>query len=206
MVMKVLVVFNHPYQHSYCNAILEALKKGLAKGNHHLDLIHLDEDEFDPVMRAKDLKAFVLAAKDPKASFDLLDPKVQAYKQRLEQADHLVFVFPIWWELMPALTKGFIDKLIFPGIAYDYNQKGNRMIGRLKNLKGLTMVTTMNTPKIAYWAIFGNAIKKALLLGTFWKIGVPNRKWISLNYVKFTTQEKRKKWLLDIENKFQNLN
>jgi hypothetical protein len=80
------------------------------------------------------------------------------------------------------------------------------MIGRLKNLKGLTMVTTMNTPKIAYWAIFGNAIKKALLLGTFWKIGVPNRKWISLNYVKFTTQEKRKKWLLDIENKFQNLN
>jgi putative NADPH-quinone reductase len=76
------------------------------------------------------------------------------------------------------------------------------MINRLTNLKGVTMITTMNTPKIAYWMIFGNAIKKALMLGTFWKVGIKNRKWISLNYVKFCSQKKREQWLMKIEAKF----
>lgn len=203
--MRVLIVFNHPYDGSYCKAILEAVKKGLQSAQHEIDLIHLDDDEFDPVMRSKDLKAFVLAAKKPQISYDLLDEQVKDYKDRIEQADHLVFIFPIWWELMPALTKGFIDKIIFPGIAYDYNDKGNRMINRLTKLKGVSMITTMNTPAVAYWALFGNAIKKALLLGTFWKIGIPNRKWISLNFVKFTSQSKREKWLHQIEQRFKKL-
>lgn len=203
--MRVLVVFNHPYEKSYCNAILKAVTLGLEKAGHEMDLIHLDKDNFDPVMRAKDLKAFVLAATDWEASQNLLDKQVVNYAKRLKAADHLVFIFPIWWELMPALTKGFIDKLIFPGISYDYNAKGSWMINRLPQLKGVSMITTMNTPKIAYWGLFGNAIKKAMLLGTFWKIGVPNRKWISLNYVKFCSREKREKWLLKIQNRFENL-
>lgn len=204
--MRTLIVFNHPYGGSYCNAILKKVQQGLHKGGHEIDLIHLDSDDFDPVMRAKDLKAFVIAAKQPQDSYDLLDDKVKEYKERLYLADHLVFIFPIWWELMPALTKGFIDKLIFPGIAYDYNDKGNRMIGKLKKLKGVTMLTTMNTPRFFYWSLFGNAIKKAMLMGTFWKIGVPNRNWISLNYVKFCSQQKREKWLENIEAHFKALN
>jgi putative NADPH-quinone reductase len=203
--MRVLVVFNHPYEGSYCNAILESVKNALERSHQEIDLIYLDKEEFDPVMREKDLKAFVLAAKKEHQSYALLDEKVREYKRRIEQADHLVFIFPIWWELMPALTKGFIDKVIFPGIAYDYNEQGNRMLCRLKNLKGVTMISTMNTPAIAYSLLFGNAIKKALLLGTFWKIGVKNRKWINLNFVKFVSDQKRRKWLLKIEKHIEKL-
>lgn len=199
--MNVLIVFNHPYEKSYCNAILKAVTNGLQKAKHHVDLIHLDKDEFDPVMRAKDLKAFVMGSNQPEEAYKLLDQQVLNYKQRLEAADHLIFIFPIWWELMPALTKGFIDKLIFPGIAYDFNAKNNRMKKRL-NLSGVTMITTMNTPKVLYRLIFANAIKKALLLGTFWKIGYKNRKWINLNMVKFSSDTNRKKWLEKIERQF----
>jgi putative NADPH-quinone reductase len=204
--MKVLIVFNHPYEGSYCNAILERTIKGLQIGQHEVDVIHLDNDEFDPVMRSKDLKAFVMAGKNPDKANELLDDQVKDYKERLTAAAHLIFIFPIWWELMPALTKGFIDKLIFPGISYDYNSKGNRMINRLKKLNGVTMITTMNTPGLAYRLLFGNAIKKAMLFGTFWKIGVRNRKWLSLNYVKFCSQSKREKWLDCIEMKMTQLN
>lgn len=201
MNMKVLIVFNHPYEKSYCNAILDSVSRGLQQANHEVDLIHLDKDEFDPVMRAKDLKAFVTGSNNPDKSYKLLDAQVKDYKIRLEEAEHLIFIFPIWWELMPALTKGFIDKLIFPGIAYDFNAKGNRMIKKL-NLRGVTMITTMNTPKFLYRMIFGNAIKKAMLLGTFWKMGYKNRKWINLNMVKFVSDEKRKLWLTNIEKQF----
>ena len=64
-----------------------------------------------------------------------LTPKIIEYSNRLKKADHLIFIFPIWWELMPALTKGFIDRALFPGIAYDHNPKGHGLIPIFKNLK-----------------------------------------------------------------------
>lgn len=196
--MKVVIVFNHPYDGSYCNAILQSITSGLAKGNHQVDLIHLDKDNFNPVMTANDLKAF----RDKKP----VDPQVIDYNIRIKEADHLIFIFPIWWELMPAMTKGFIDKVIFPGVAYDYTNLSNTRMKPLWNkLKGVTIITTMNTPNWLYWLLFGNAIKKAMLLGTFWKIGFKNRKWISYNQVKMVSAEKRKKWLLELENRFTGL-
>ena len=196
--MKVVIIFNHPYDGSFCNAILQSVTIGLVKGNHEFDLIHLDKDNFNPVMTAGDLKAF--RDKNP------IDPKVIEYNDRIESANHLVFIFPIWWELMPAMTKGFIDEVIFPGIAYDYtNDSNTRMKPLWNNIKGVTMITTMNTPNYLYWLIFGNAIKKAMLLGTFWKIGFNNRKWISYNQVKMVSPDKRKKWLMGLESKFESL-
>ncbi|MCZ4221930.1 NAD(P)H-dependent oxidoreductase [Pedobacter rhodius] len=192
--MRIAIVFNHPYEGSYCNAILKAVTKGLQKANHEIDLIHLDRDGFNPVMTAADLKAF----KDRKP----IDPKVIEYKQRLDEADHLLFIFPIWWELMPAMTKGFIDKVIFPGVAYDYTPSGNGMIPLFKNVKSVTVITTMNTPGILYRILFGNAIKKAVITGTFWKMGYKNRKWINLSMVKMASDKKRIKWLTSLENKF----
>jgi NAD(P)H dehydrogenase (quinone) len=194
--MKVVIVFNHPYDGSYCNAILNTVISGLQKARHEADTIHLDKEGFNPVMTASDLKAFV----DRKP----IDPTVIAYKQRLNEADHLVFIFPIWWELMPAMTKGFIDKVIFPGVAYDYTKRGT-MIPLFKKIKSVTVITTMNTPGILYRLLFGNAIKKALITGTFWKMGYKNRKWISFNMVKMVSDEKRKKWLKKLEDRFASL-
>ncbi|MBK7213868.1 MAG: NAD(P)H-dependent oxidoreductase [Bacteroidales bacterium] len=193
--MNVVIVFNHPYEGSYCNAVLDSVIRGLQQAKHDTDIIHLDKDRFNPVMTARDLKAF--RDKQP------IDQKVIEYKIRLERADYLVFIFPIWWELMPAMMKGFIDKVIFPGIAYDYAEGSNtRMKPLLTNIKGITVITTMNTPRILYRIVFGNPIQKALMIGTFWKLGYKNRKWISLNMVKQVSVEKRKSWLIKIEKTF----
>jgi putative NADPH-quinone reductase len=194
--MKVLIVFNHPYEGSYCSAILNSVISGLNKVNHKIDVINLDKEDFNPVMTSEDLKAF----RDKKP----IDPKVLEYKKRLEKADHVIFIFPIWWELMPALMKGFVDKVIFPGVAYDYvNGSNTKMKPLLTNIKGITVITTMNTPRMLYRLVFGNAIEMAFMRGTFWKLGFKNRKWISYDMVKQTSDEKRKLWLSDIERKIQ---
>ncbi|MCG8583053.1 MAG: NAD(P)H-dependent oxidoreductase [Bacteroidales bacterium] len=192
--MRTVIVFNHPYKGSFCNAILESTIKGLKKGGHEVNLIHLDKDDFNPVMTQDDLKGFI--------NKQAVDPKVKEYQRQLEKAQYLIFIFPIWWELMPALTKGFIDKVIFPGIAYDYKENGLGMKPLFKNLEGITMITTMNTPGIAYRLLFGNAIKKAMLMGTFWKMGYKKRKWISMNMVKQASESKRKNWLVKLEKRF----
>lgn len=197
--MKVAIVFNHPYEGSFCNAILQTVQTALAAAGHHTDLIHLDHDQFNPVMTAADLQGFVKGTP--------VDPKVMEYRDRLAQADHLVLIFPIWWELMPALTKGFIDKVIFPGVAYDYDKSGRwpRMMKRWQNLQGITLITTMNSAGWVYRFIFGNAIKKAVFTGTFWKMGYRNRKWINFSMVKFVKEEKRKSWLAKLAKRFARL-
>ena len=106
---------------------------------------------------------------------------------------------------MPAMTKGFIDKVIFPGATYNYTSSGYGMKSLLKKLKSTTVITTMNTPSLLYRFVFGNAIQKALIRGTFKKTGGKNIKWCSLNMVKSSSDETRKKWLQKIENNFSRL-
>lgn len=192
--MKTLIVYNHPYSDSFNHALLEAVIAGAKKAGHEVDVIDLDQDHFDPVMTGKDLLAF--------RDHQVLDPQAKDYVARLQVADHLVMLFPIWRELMPALTKGFIDKVIFPGAAYEYTASGYGMRTLLPKLRSTTVITTMNTPKLVYRFIFGNAIKQALLKGTFKKTGMKNIKWFNLTMVKNSTQAKRKKWLTQVEEHF----
>jgi len=196
--MKVVIVFNHPYEGGYCNAILNAVTKGLQKATHEVDLMHLDNDGFNPVMSKADLKAFV--------EHKPVDPQVIDYNERLEKADHLIFIFPIWWDLMPAMTKGFVDRVLTPGVVYDHHPRGFGLVPLLKNLKGVTIITTMNKPKIMYSMLIGNLIRKAMIKSVFKTMGYKNLKWISYNMVKSVSQEKRVKWLADIEKRFSKLN
>mgnify|MGYP003413148322 FL=1 len=197
--MNSLIAFNHAYGGSFCGAILAAVERGLKTGDHKCRVINLDQDDFDPVMRSKDLLAFVGAGRAGKDALDAIDDQVREYKEHLEWAEHLVMIFPIWWMTTPAMTKGFIDKVIFPGIAYD--MKDGRLVSRL-SLRKVTVITTMNTPADVYRDVFGNPLEGSLIKGTFRQIGIENIEWTSLNEVKQVSNEQRETWLEDIERRF----
>jgi putative NADPH-quinone reductase len=199
-IMKTLIIYYHPYEGSYCHSILGAVKTGLKKGGHACKVIDLDIDGFDPVMRGKDLKAFGEAGRGEDILTTDVDPIVLRYKKRLEWAERIVMIFPIWWMTMPAMMKGFIDKVIFPGVAYD--MEGGRLKSRLKNLRQVTVISTMNTPADIYRDMFGNSLEGSLIKGTFNQIGIHDVEWISLNMVKQSGQEVRKMWLEELEDKF----
>lgn len=199
--MKTLIVFNHPYEKSYCNAILQTVRKALKNSGQEHDLIDLDRDKFNPVLNSNDLRAFVMASHSPEEAIKQLDAQVIEYKNRIEKAEHLVFIFPIWWMLMPALTKGFIDKVIFPGIAYEYNKEG-QIQSILHNLQKVTVISTMNTPSDVYKARYGNAVERGIIAGVFESMGINNCKWINLDMVKQSDDDKRKAWLSNIEKYF----
>ena len=197
--MNTLIVFNHPYGGSFCGAILAAVERGLKTGGHKCRVINLDQDDFDPVMRSKDLLAFVGAGRAGEDALDALDDQVREYKGHLEWAEHLVMIFPVWWMTTPAMTKGFIDKVIFPAIAYD--MKDGRLVSRL-SLRKVTVITTMNTPADIYREVFGNPLEGSLIKGTFRQIGIENIEWTSLNEVKQVSREQREAWLEEIERRF----
>ena len=198
--MKTLIVYNHPYEGSFCNAILKAVQRGLKKGGHTCKVINLDKDNFDPVMRAKDLKAFAELGRGIESALMNLDPTVFRYKKKLEWADHIVMIFPIWWMSMPAMMKGFVDKVIFPGVAYEMDN--GRLVSRLASLKQVTVISTMNTPADIYRDMFGNSLEGSLIKGTFNQIGIHDAEWISFNMVKQVGTEVREQWLADLEERF----
>lgn len=192
--MSTLIGFNHPYEYSYCNAILGSLTKALQQSGKTTDIIHLDKDGFNPRMTAEDLKGFV--------AHQAIDLQVIDYQERIKKAEHLVFIFPIWWDIMPAATKGFIDRVLLPGLAYDHHPRGFGLIPLLKNLKRITIITTMNKPSIMYSLLIGKLIKKVMIKSVFKTMGYKNVGWISFTSVKRVSQDKRVKWLHQLEQRF----
>ena len=201
--MKTLIIYNHPHEGSFCSAIRDAVQSGLDTAGHSFKLINLDEDKFDPVMHEKDLKAFVQGGRLGEAGTEGVDPLVMSYVEKMRWAERIVMIFPIWWMTMPAMMKGFVDKVIFPGVVY--KMEGGDLVSMLSELKQVTVITTMNTPQDVYKEMFGNSIEGSLIKGTFNKIGIHDIRWISLNMVKQSGDEKRWLWLDEIETEFSQL-
>lgn len=109
--MHTLVILAHPYAKSYCHALYERVILTLEQAGRTVDRLHLDGESFDPVMRSADLAVYAMG--------ESADPAVMAYQARIDAAQQLVFIFPIWWEVMPALLKGFLDKVFTKGWAYE---------------------------------------------------------------------------------------
>src|ERR1700689_699368 len=133
--MKVLVVLDHPYtiasaengphRRSFSAAVASAAIRGARAAGHEVDLIDLAADGFQPAMTRADLTAWRQGG--------VVDPLVADYQRRLLAASHLAFVFPVWWEAMPAATKGFLDRVLTKGVVYEElpNVKGNPFSTRM---------------------------------------------------------------------------
>lgn len=179
--MHVLLVLDHPYgldaggdvphRRSLVVAMLDAARAGLDRAGHTHDTIDLAE--LDPVMTPDDLVAWRLRA-EPRTD-------VAALQQRLARADHLVLAFPLWWMSMPARTKGFLDRVLTPGFAFDEPVPGGRLHRRLHRLQGVTALVAMTTPSWLYTAWFGAPARRILDRGTFRLIGIPRVHWVAID-------------------------
>ena len=207
--MRVAIVFDHPYtlasadniphRRSFTAAVAAAAIRGLTIAGHEVDVMDLAADGFDPVMSRDDLLDWRLHS--------MSDPQVIDYQRRIALADHLVFAFPIWWEAMPAATKGFLDRVITKEFAFreDPAAKGNPFTNLLTGLRGVTLLTVMTTPDKAYRWWFRDPVTKILFKGTFDKIGVKNLKWRNYASITDRTPAQRSELLAATERHFASL-
>lgn len=153
--MKVLIIYAHPNPHSFNNAILETVKRGLADGQHSFDVIDLYAENFNPV----------LVFNDNKKRSDLShDSETENYRNLIQKAQHLIFIYPIWWYGPPAIVKGFLDRVFVAGFAYSNKKKLRRgMLGD----KTAWIVYTIDSPswfvKIFRRNMEWKVMKKAVL-------------------------------------------
>ena len=104
----ITIVYCHPQTESFNCMILNYVTGCLENEGRSYDVIDLYADNFNPVLSADDLKHYAKGLST--------DPLVKRYTEVLQKTTEIIFIFPIWWGMMPAILKGFIDKTFLKGI------------------------------------------------------------------------------------------
>ena len=189
---KILIINGHPNLESFNFGIAEAYKKGAINAGAEVKEIIIGELNFNPNLQFGYEKRIELEA-------DLLESW-----EKIKWADHLVWVHPVWWGGVPAITKGFIDRVFLPGFVFQYRENS---VWWDKLLKGKTahIITTLDQPGLYYCLVFGkpsvNQLKKTVLEFC----GVSPVKVTYIQPIRNSTLEFRDRWLEKVKKLGENL-
>jgi NAD(P)H dehydrogenase (quinone) len=131
--MKYLIILAHPNPASFSSSLVNALYSHLVNEGNEVKLRNLYEIGFNPVLSADDFVALA----DNKTPKDIVTEQ-----EYVKWAEHIIFAFPVWWGGMPAIMKGYIDRVFAEGFAYEYVDSGSNGDGLLSYLKCSTICAT----------------------------------------------------------------
>ncbi|GKU84123.1 NAD(P)H oxidoreductase [Niallia sp. NCCP-28] len=113
--MKTLVVVAHPRTNSLTSSLTKKIVEGLAHTGHEYEILDLYAEKFNPLLLPVDEPDFG----DPDKIYS---KEVQREMERIKKHDAIIFVFPVWWHSIPAILKGYIDRVFNNGFAYGTNK------------------------------------------------------------------------------------
>lgn len=193
--MNILVIYAHPYNQSFNHAIKETIVESIAVGGNLVEIRDLYALNFDPVLRAEEL------ANSFKGNTVLADVAIE--QNYISWADMVVFVYPLWWAGMPAILRGYLDRVLSFGFAYTADENGT--VGLLGN-KQIVMINTIGATQQDYEA---NGMLKALETianpGIFNFCGTAVKKYFQFCAIPSSALEERQKILSEVSEFFKSL-
>lgn len=154
---QVLVIVGHPRSRSFNSALAHEYASGVRDSGRSVEVVQLSDLKFD-------------ATVDPTLVTDV-EPDIKRMQEKIARAEHLVIFAPGWWTTYPAILKGFIDRTLTPGFAFQY-ESGKPMPRKLLKGKTARVVLTMDGP-VWYYRFFNRAPGlNALNRGTLWLCGI----------------------------------
>lgn len=183
---KIAIINGHPNKESFNFGVAEAYKKGALEAGAEIKEITIAELKFNPNLQFGYQKRMEL------------EPDLLEAWEIIQWADHLVWIHPVWWGGLPALMKGFIDRLFLPGLAYKYRENS---LWWDKLLKGKTahIITTIDQPGWYYWLMYGRPSVNQLKISTLEFCGVKPVKVTYLGIIRDSKDEQREKWLSKVK-------
>ena len=185
------IIYAHPYEQSFNHAIVQRVRELLESKGEAYKLIDLYADGFNPAYTKEELALF----NQGKA----LDPLVLHYQEILKKTDRLIFIFPIWWADMPAIVKGFEDKVFLKTLAYNPTPTGIK--GCLTQIREAVVITTSTAPTWYLKFFCGNVIGKTMIGHTLKGIGVGSGRWINFGGMDKSTAQARQSFLDKLSDK-----
>lgn len=179
---KIALINGHPNNESFNFVLAEAYKKGAINSGAEIKEIIIRDLDFNPNLQF-----------GYKKRIDLEPDLIKAW-EIIQWADHLVWVHPVWWGGLPAVTKGFIDRLFLPGLAFKYRENS---VWWDKLLTGKTahIITTLDQPSWYYRIFYGRPSIDQLRRSTLEFCGIKPVKVTYIGIIKNSKDEQRKKWI-----------
>jgi NAD(P)H dehydrogenase (quinone) len=185
--MRAVLIVAHPDPDSFSHAIARRVTEALVRSGHHVIVHDLYAERFAAAMSAAEREAY-------HGDQPVLDPLVAEHIADVADAHTLIYVYPTWWSGLPAILKGWFERVMVPGVGFVFNARGKVRPG-LTNVRRLIGISTYGSGKLYVKAINDNGrrtILRAMRLST----GVRTRsRWLGMYRVDTSTPDDRARFL-----------
>jgi len=183
---KILIINGHPDKESFNFGLAEAYRKGAVASGAEVDEIVIRDLQFNPNLEFGYRKRTEL------------EPDLLRAQEQMKWADHIVWIYPVWWGSVPAIMKGFLDRILLPGFAF------KKIEGSWKWKKYLTgktgrIICTMDQPAWFYRWINGGPSHSAMKKLCMQFVGIKTIGITTIGDVRLSKLEVRQKWLTKVE-------
>ncbi|MDX9974679.1 MAG: NAD(P)H-dependent oxidoreductase [FCB group bacterium] len=184
--MKHLVIVAHPDKGSFNHAIANAVAERIIHHGHNVVLYDLYAEGFDPILHAPEI---------PKGA--ALPDAIALHCRELAEADGIVIVHPNWWGQPPAILKGWIDRVIRPGVAYEFieGDSGEGVPVGLLRAQMAVVFNTSNTDAAREATVFGDPLETMWKNCIFGLCGVTRFHRRTFGVMVTSTEDQRNAWL-----------
>ena len=184
--LRVLVINGHPRNDSFSESLVNAYLEGATTAGVNISYLKLADLSFNP-------NVITPSPRDQHFENDIAEAQ-----KLIAAADHLVFVYPTWWGTMPAILKGFIDRVFTPGFAFEHIEGGTGYAPLLGG-KSAQVITTMDSPKWVYRFIYRSPGHNAMRRATLEFCGVKPVSILSFSPVRKSTLSQRNRWIQEMK-------
>ena len=184
IVKKILVINSHLRKGSFCDLIFNSYVKGLKDSGAEFKSLNLREIDFSPFLKYDHLKP------------PILTKELKEIQDIISWSDHVVFIYPIWWSLFPAVLKIFFEIIFISGFAYKFKDSEGFIPRWDKLLKGksVRIISTMDAPSWYYVFFLGDPNFKAIKsIMNFCGIKIVKKTYFG--FLKKSSKNKREKYL-----------
>jgi len=187
---KVMLLLAHPAKGSFNHALAETAAAMLIEHGYGIFFHDLYAEEFDPILPGDEISRDAA-----------LPEEIARHCRELEESDGIIVVHPNWWGQPPAILKGWIDRVIRPGVAYEFLE-GDAGEGIPRGLlvgKKVLVLNTSNTPAERERDVFSDPLELLWRNCIFSLCGVEDFKRRMFNVVVTSTEQERAEWLREVE-------
>lgn len=187
--MRVSIILAHPDPGSFNHAIARTAAGAVEKSGHEVIVHDLYEERFDPILNTEEIP------KDAE-----IPPEIRRHCEEISVADGIVIIHPNWWGQPPAILKGWVDRVIRPGVAYEFleGDGGDGIPIGLLRVRSAIVFNTSNTPMAREMEVFGDPLQALWKNCIFDLCGVKHFERRMFETIVTSTHEQRERWLGEV--------
>ena len=191
---KALILFAHPCAESFSAALHRTVVETLTARGWDVDDCDLNAEGFSPVLTAQERRAYHEVGENT--------GPVRRHVERLQRAEALVLVFPVWNFGFPAILKGYFDRVFLPGVSF--RLEDGFVQPNLTHIRKLAAVTTYGGTRVR--AILAGDPPRHVVRRAIWHVCRPDRmKYLALYDMNRVTDDRRRRYLATVQREMERL-